>query len=53
MQIIIIIIIISVSSSSTSTIVECVMHVGTHCMHIVHCIAHIHMSVDSDSLLTH
>ena len=40
------------NSSSTTTIVECVVHVGSHYMHMVHCIAHVHMCVDSDSLLT-
>ena len=44
--------IIIIISSSSSTVVECVVHVGSHCMHIVHCIAHIPMCVDSDSLLT-
>ena len=45
-------IIIIISVSSRSTVVECAMHVGSHYMRIVHCIVHIHMCADSDSLLT-
>jgi len=45
-------IIIIISVNSSSSIVECVMHVGSNYMHIVHCIPHIHVCVDFDSLLT-